>query len=324
MVLLRQIVALAVVSPVAVQGARVAADVDWGSTPCPSRDWSVTILPNVHRNLNTPWKRDQEKEYVFSLPSMEPGFFRAAIYEASCPSHARHPDGIATFNCERNGEWRMTKETCSFSNVDCFARSVMVATEDGYTHSYHFETGDAGATTSLPCNLGPWTTGDVPFICKDGDWQVDGDLHCMHTEVVEQEIVDCIAQSGYKVTIDGNTQEYSMPRGDFGQRMNQGCKFGTKTQGTVAFTCEETGNWVAVEQTCREPPVAVPHHDCGAKRKGVKLHGVLQHFLLYPGDVGSTAEVSCSNGLTGTATWECVPRKTSHRWKLISHSCTEA
>merc|ERR1719265_2563281 len=87
-------------------------DTDQWRVPCAARDWTMHVKPNVHHNPNTPWKREEERDYTFHLPQAQAGWFRAAIHEAPCPAFARHPDGIATFNCERNGEWRMTKEKC--------------------------------------------------------------------------------------------------------------------------------------------------------------------------------------------------------------------
>lgn len=321
--LFNRITALAVCSALVVKGVRVGTEHELKSTPCAPMDWEHLVRPNVHQNMNTPWKRDQERAYVFPLPQAEAGWFHAAIHEAACPDFARHPDGKATFNCESNGQWRLTKETCSFSNTDCFAGKVRVRTADGFSLNVPFKTADAGYETSLPCDSmpGPWTEGHVQFICRHGEWQVNGNVNCTQTQTVVQEIVDCISQSGYRVTLDGIHQNYTMPRGDFGQSVSQACKFGKKTQGTVTFTCQETGNWAAVGQQCREPTVVSAETGCRSRRTRMSIGGVQQRFVLQPGQEGSTVEVACTDGLEGTATFTCAPRKTSYRWRLTTHSC---
>jgi len=225
------------------------------------------VLPNVHHNEETPWKREEEGEYQFSLPEATAHWFRAAIHEAACPSFARHPDGRATFNCESSGEWIMTKETCSHSSTDCFARTVHVTTEDGYSNGYPFQSGDASAHVRRPCELGPWTNGELDFICRNGDWELNGEITCSQTNAVEEEILDCAEASGYRVTLDGDTAEYTLPRGDFGQRVRLPCAFTTLNRGSVEFLCQESGSWAAVGQQCSAASAPQAVHGCGATRK---------------------------------------------------------
>lgn len=319
MVGISHIAALGFVLVSTVKSVRVSSK----TTLCPAREWSLAVLPNVHQNPATPWRRDEEGEYVFSLPEAKAGWFRAAIHEADCPSFARHPEGKATFNCESNGEWRMTKETCSHSSSDCFSRTVHVTTEDGYAHDFPFQSGDNGAEVSSPCNLGPWTGGEINFLCRDNNWQVNGPLGCTQTHVVEAEIVDCIAQGGYQVTLAGETAEYALPHGHFGERVNQPCSFATRSQGKITFLCQESGAWTAVGQQCSAPRIALTAAEprCGAKVKNLSISGSRQRFPMEANEVGATVEVACTGDLEGTATFTCSESNGRTRWRLTLHSC---
>lgn len=320
------IASLALVQMSTVDGARVRkADAVIGArtnTPCAPREWSLTVIPNVHHNQETPWRRNEEGEYGFSLPEETAGWFRAAIYEAPCPSFARHPDGKATFNCEANGEWRMTKETCSHSSSDCFSRTVHVTTEDGYSNGFPFQSGDAGAHVRRPCDLGPWTDGELDFICENGDWELFGEITCTQTREVEEDILDCRESAGYRVTLEGEPAEYALPRGEFGERVRQPCAFATRTKGEIEFLCQENGNWAAVSQQCsvpRAPPAASA--GCGARAKNLAIGGIRQRFPIRAGAMGDTVEVPCTGDLQGSATFQCRERSGRSRWRLQSHSC---
>lgn len=309
----------------AVEGRRVHADSNTARTPCAPMEWSLSVIPNVHHNEETPWKRDEEGEYRFNLPEATAGWFRAAIHEAPCPSFARHPDGKATFNCEASGEWRMTKETCSHSSSDCFARTVHVATADGYGNGFPFQSGDDGAHVHRPCDLGPWNEGELDFICTEGDWELNGEITCSQTHVVEEDILDCPAQAGYGVTLQGEPADYTLPRGDFGERTRQPCAFASRSQGEIEFLCQESGSWAAVSQLCSAPS-APPAEEagCNARVKNLAIGGIRQRFPIHAGSMGSTVEVQCTGDLEGTASFHCRERGGRARWSLSHHTCAAA
>lgn len=305
-----------------IQGARVEVLTE-DPTPCPSEEWTLRVMPRTFVDDATHTEVTiLEREEVFDLPQSLALPTRAAIYEAPCPATARHIDGIATFNCEADGQWRLTKETCTHSSSDCFERTVAVTTEDGFVHQYPFLSGDDGARVQKVCRMGPWNTGIANFICRDGDWQVEGDTHCEHTEAVEQEIVRCNAEGGYRVRLDGETAEYALPGGAFGERTSLPCNFGAKTRGDVTFLCQESGDWVAVSQQCVDPNAVTPAGYCRARNKRVSIAGRIQRFPMPQGHEGTLAEIACENGQEGTASFTCVEdRRRRLRWRLSRHNC---
>jgi len=307
-----------------IEGRRLTTDSETTNPPCTPRDYSITVLPNVHHNPDSPWKRNAEGEYHFDLPEATAGWFRAAIYEAPCPSFARHPEGKATFNCESTGEWRMTKETCSHSSSDCLARTVEVTTADFYSNGFPMASGDDGARVTRPCvGLGPWTGGELEFICHERDWKLNGDITCTQTTVVEEEIIDCKEQGGYQVTLSGEPADYTLPRGDFGERVSLPCAFATLTRGSIEFLCQDNGDWAAVGQQCSAPRTAtrVQESACSARAKNLAINGIRQRFIVQAGAIGDSVEVECSGELEGTATFQCRERSGRARWRLQRHSC---
>jgi len=318
--------ALALAQMTIVSGVRVNVKSNKSANvPCAPMEWSLTVLPNVHHNEETPWRRDEEGDYQFSLPEATAGWFRAAIFEAPCPSFARHTDGMATFNCESNGEWRLTKETCSHSSSDCFTRTVHVTTQDGYSNGFPFQSGDNGAHVHRPCTLGPWTEGELDFVCQNGDWELNGDITCRQTTALEEDILDCAEASGYRVTLQGEPAEYALPRGEFGERVSQPCAFASRSVGEIEFMCQESGNWAAVGQRCSAPRNPAQEAGCHAAAKNLAISGVRQRFPIHSGSIGETVEVPCTGDLQGSATFQCSERSgRPGRWRLTHHECQAA
>lgn len=326
------ITVLAFLAPIT-QGVRVAEELKDANfavdevqyPPCAPEEWSLRVHPRVFVDADTHMVSTiMESVEMFSLPESRALADRASIYEAACPAHARHPDGIATFNCEQDGRWRMTKETCTHSSSDCFERDVEVTTEDGHTHVYHFLSGDNGAQFTQPCHMGPWNTGTADFIC-DGptsSWRPHGELHCERSEEIERDVVQCNEEAGYRVTVNGVTAEYTLPEGDFGESASLGCNFGPKTEGQLTFRCQNNGDWVAVSQDCADP-----NEDdtgtCRARNKRLSMGGRIWSFPLERGQEGSLVEMSCDNNMEQTASFTCSERRGRFRWRLTRNNCLD-
>lgn len=154
------------------------------------------------------------------------------------------------------------------------------------SHIYELEKTSGGQELSLPCNHGPFTSGNVTSKCINNEFEPDW-RSCREPGTEG----DC-AKTNVQYTFAGHPHVYNLPRMVDGATETHQSAMGPYTVGEVVFKCAK-GRLSVPEQNCTKPAEAVP---CGKTEINYTIDDHPSVYTLGEAANGETHSHKCKAG----------------------------